>query len=263
MKMKKIIIALLLVLVMLACLPVSATEERQLTLDRVIQISDTQLILEFSEPVAINLYGSNRGPYCVMRIRKPQHNAAKVEDGKYQGNFLQWDGALQYVDNKHDRLIWTMTAAKMEIETITDILQLNGWLEIYRDTDYVVSFTVEEVPFDQSGGYTNNAIDNITTEDGEVYLLPTRTSGYEGVNKEVIVDYSYKVDLSHVESVARPETYDYDLMGMGTEQTEETAAVIMTKNDPLIVAVLLGGGLLVGAACVVIGVVVRRKRKVA
>ncbi len=263
MNMKKIIVALLLMLTMLACLPVSAAEERKLTLDRVVQINDMQLILEFSEPVAINYHDVNRGPYCAVRIRKANQGVTRVQSGQYQNQYLQWDGSLQYVDDKHDRLVWTMTTGKIDANSITDIRNYNGILQDYKEQ--LVSFTIEEVPYDQSGGYTNNAIDNVTTEDGEVYLTPTRPAGYEAVNMPIEVNFNYKVDLSNVESVTRPETYDHALLeqGAGTAVEETPAVAQVVKNDPLILAAILGGGALVCAALIVIAVVIAKKRKAA
>ncbi len=263
MNIKKIIVALLLMLTMLACLPVSAAEERRLTLDRVVQINDMQLILEFSEPVAINYHDVNRGPYCVVRIRKANQGVTRVSGGQYDQQYLQWDGSLQYVDSKHDRLVWTMTNGKIDANSITDILNYNGYLQNYKEQ--LVSFTIEEVPYDQSGGYTNNAINNIPTEVGEVYLTPARPANWESVNMPIEVNFNYDVDLSHVESVARPETYDHALMeqGIGAVVEETPAMTQVVKNDPLILAAILGGGALVCAALIVVAVVISKKRKAA
>ena len=262
MKMKKIWIALLLMLTILASLPVLAAEERKLTLDRVVQINDMQLILEFSEPVAINYHEVNRGPYCVIRIRKPNQSVTRVSGGQYDKQYLQWDGSLQYVDSNHDRLVWTMTSGKIDGNTITEIRNFNGYLQNYKDQ--IVSFTIEEVPYDQTGGYTNNAINNITTEDGEVYLTPTRPANWESVNMAIEVDFGYDVDLSHVESVARPETYNYALMEKGEGATAQPdAATVVVANNPITVAAILGGGALVCAALIAVAIVIAKKRKAA
>lgn len=262
MKVKQIIIALLLAVLLLACLPVSAAEERKLTLDRVVQINDMQLILEFSEPIAINYHDVNRGPYCIVRIRKANQGVTRVSGGQYDRQYLQWDGMIQYVDSNHDRLVWTMTSGKIDANSITDIRNFNGYLQNYKDQ--LVSFTIEEVPYDQSGGYTNNAINNITTEDGEVYLTPTRPAGWESVNMPIEVDFNYDVDLSHVEAVTRPETYDFALMEKGTGQTTQAETAIgIVANNPLVVAAILGGGAVVCVGLIMVAVVITKKRKVA
>lgn len=120
MKLNKIIAALLLVVLILACLPVSAQEERVLTLKRAVQVNDTQIVLEFSEPIAINLHQSNRGPYCPVRLVNSSGGTTRFNNEKHllhpqYNTHLQWIGSLQFLDSKHDRLIWTLTSS-----TLTD-----------------------------------------------------------------------------------------------------------------------------------------------
>ena len=46
-------------------LPAGAADE--LTLTRAVKINDTQIALEFSEPIAVNLREENRGPFMAVR----------------------------------------------------------------------------------------------------------------------------------------------------------------------------------------------------
>ena len=101
MKFNKIIAALLLVVLVLACLPVSAQQERVLTLKRAVQVNDTQIVLEFSEPIAINLHQQNRGPYCPIRLISSSGGTTRFNNEKHlqhpnYNTILQWQGSLRF-----------------------------------------------------------------------------------------------------------------------------------------------------------------------
>jgi hypothetical protein len=53
MNMKKFVMILML-LALIITVPVSAAD-RKLTIERAVQIGDTQIVIEFSEPIAINI----------------------------------------------------------------------------------------------------------------------------------------------------------------------------------------------------------------
>lgn len=267
MKMKKIIIALLAVLMILACLPVSAAE-RELTFERAVQINDTQLVLEFSEPVAINLHNSNYGPYIVIRLVNSAGGTTRFDRADVMhpqfNTHLQWTGSLQYLDEEHDRLLWTITGTTVGVTTITDIVNYSGELADY--TDRRVAIAIEEVPFDQTTVTANNAIDNITTEDGEVYLTPTYPSGWERVVAPFEVNFSYPTDLSDVQPIGqtKQDAFTEDILGHGEyvePEPEEIPVTRVLKNNTMIVVAILGGCVLLSVLMIVISLVVRKKRR--
>ena len=267
--MKKILIVLL-IMTLLAGVCVQAAD-RKLTLDRAVAISDTQIILEFSEPIAINKYESNYGPWIAIRYVRSDGGVYRIMDDKspHYGTYLQWNGAVNYVDSKHDRLVFTLQGSVFDVDTLTGIFSYQGKLEEFKDCNIVIC--VEEVPFDTAGHYSDNAISNITTRDGEVHLTPTRHVGYEACNIPIEVNYGYRVDLSMMEVTAEkrePISVDYSLVTLadGTEQLEEEtdAPTIMDvkKNNPLLVAAILGGGAIVCLGLIVVAVIMNKKRKV-
>ncbi len=270
MKMKKIIVALLAILAIIAGLPVSAAQ-RELTFERAVQINDTQIVLEFSEPVAVNIHGNNRGPYVAIRLVNGLGGGTLFDkttdkDPLYKKN-LQWPGMLQYLDEKHDRLLWTMTSGgtSFGVTTINDIVNYKGVLADYSDRR--VAIVIEEVPFDETKVTANDAIDNITTEDGEVYLTPTYPAGWERVTAPFTVNYSYPADLNKVQSTelfASSDTYAVPILEPGdiTDLEDNKNSVVrVLKNNTIITAAILGGGALLCVAMIVTSLIVRKKRR--
>ncbi len=272
MKMKKIWIALLLVVAILTALPVSAAE-RQLTLDRAVQINDTQIVLEFSEPIAINLEQLNRGPYAVIRLVS-NGDSVRITDmsSKYYGLYLEWQGNLEFVDRRHDRLIWTLDSNEFGVKTIHDIRNYAGDLADY--SKYKVAMTLEEVPYDTQSKYTDDAICNITTLDGKVHLTPTHPHLKETCNLAIEEDYTYWINRNAVESTKDVIGYSSDLVVRGDEveieepviETETKEVVIENvwtlKNDPYVIAVILSAPVLVGLIWIIVALIVRKKKAV-
>ena len=264
--MKKILIVLL-IMTLLAGVCVQAAD-RKLTLDRAVAISDTQIILEFSEPIAINKFDSNYGPYISVRLVNSSGGVVRIMDDKspYYGTYLQWTGNTQYVDRKHDRVLFTMFGSVFGVDTLSGIMNYDGMLSEF--SEYKVAIVVEEVPYDTAGHYGDNQVCNITTRDGEICLTPTRHTGYESCVLPIEVNYGYKVDLSMVEGTAEkaePVSWGYSLVTLadGTEQfeieEEATPVIDVKKNDPIIVLAILGGSALICAALIVISVIMKRK----
>ena len=262
--MKRFLVSILVIMLLLS-FPVAAAE-RKLTLDRAILINDKQIILEFSEPIAINLEQSNRGPFIAVRVVNSSGNLVNVTDSSsvYYGEKLQWTGTYQYVDSKHDRLVWTMnnTSNSVGISKLTDVLAFKGELQNY--TKNHVAIQLEEVPYDESQVPTDFRICNVTTQDGEVYLSPTIPNKWEKCNMPIIVDFGYKVDLSATESTKEEVTYNYSLIDHVSGVTEEvpvveTQTVMIKKNDPIMVAGILGGGAVLGVVLLLALVLGKRK----
>ena len=262
--MKRFLVSILVILLLFS-FPVSAAE-RKLTLDRAVLINEKQIILEFSEPIAINLEDTNYGPFIAVRVVNSSGGLVNVTDKKsvYYGDKLQWTGTYQYVDSKHDRLVWTMnnTVNTVGLSKLSDILAFKGELANY--TKNHVALQLEEVPYDATKMPTDFKICNVTTRDGEVHLSPTVPNKWEKCNMPIIVDFGYKVDLSATESTKETITYDYSLIDRVTGAVEETPiveieTVMVKKNDPIITAGILGGGALLGVVLLLVLVMGKRK----
>lgn len=265
MKMKKIIITLLAVLVLLACLPVSAANN-ELVLKRAVQINDRQIVMEFSEAVAINLHGDNRGPYIAVRLVNnsggtTRYDRADVLDPSYN-NPLQWTGSIEFADEKHDRLIWTIsTSSRFGINTVRDIVNYSGALADY--TDRRVAIAIEEVPFDETVVAAGDGICNISNEAGDVFLTPTLPSGWERIVVPIEVNYSYPIDLAKCEPVDRVQPLEYEgsLISYGEYeelQAEETVQVL--RNNVWFVVAILGGYVALSVLVVLIIRIIKKRR---
>lgn len=271
MKLKRIIIALLVVLLCLGCLPVQATEDNTLKIERAVMINDKQIVIEFSEPVAFNFHEKNRGPHIAVRLidalgRLIKFTKCDILD-PYYGMNMQWNGTHQFVDSKHDRIIWTISDRNLGMENIRQIIDYQERLAPYKDKNRVV-IVIEEVPYDTNAAYTDNTICNITTADGKHYLTPLMPDGWERTNTPLTIDYSYRVDPSKFESVEQEKKIPNPLAkGNGVviedlKETEEPTVTQVVKNNSAIAAGILGGGIVlsVGLAALVIGI---KKRKAA
>lgn len=253
MRYKKRVAAVLLMVCVLALFPLTkpAAAADTLTLDRAVAINDNQIVLEFSEPIAVNLNGSNRGPWCALRIVGDNDTLVWSGGVENSGTALQFPGTMMFVDSKHDKIIWTITPGGVYgADCVTDVLNFEGDLASFSDN--AVKFGIEEVPFDQSIDSVNGLLDNVTTTDGKTYLSATRQVGWEAAYVDVEVDSSYTVDLSQTELIDN-ETSQTDTnadispilsVRPYNVQEEEQETVVVSGKDPLyIVLWILGGGL--------------------
>jgi hypothetical protein len=282
MKMKRFIITLLLLAILLSCVGVSATE-RKLTMDRAIMINDSQIVVEFSEPIAMNKFETHpwgTAPWISVRLVDSSGGLQRITDAKspYYDVRTQWGGSVMYVDSKHDRLIFTFAADALGVNTLMGVINREGLLADFEKCNVV--FSLEELPYDAAGHYSDGRVCNVTTRDGEVYLTPTRFSGYESCNIPIEIDYNYKVDLSATEPTQEKKeiVFDYSLAVVADDATiadeaaeeaerlglqQEKPMDRVLKNDPILVAAILGGSALLSLLLVVIAVVIRKKRRVA
>lgn len=260
MKHGKWIIALVLILGLFAvAVPVTGTVQaaRILTFDRAVQINDYQIVMEFSEPIAINLKQQNSGPYCAIRLvinEKNQFGTSK------EGLVLQWKGAIEFADDKHDKLLWTIADSQLGVVSIPDITNYRGALAEY--SEYEAKLCIEEIPYDTTVPAATGLLDNVTTADGEVHLSANRPTGYDGAYCPIEINYNYPIDLSKTESLVDSDVNAQ--IGVSTEpisKQEAADAEPKAEYDPLIVAAIFGGSGLVAIALIVIGVVVRKGRK--
>ncbi len=270
MKFKQFIAMLLLLVVLLAGVCVQGAD-RKLTIKRAVLINDTQVVVEFSEPIAINKFETNRGPFIAIRLVNSSGAVQKVTDDKspHYGTYLQWTGLVQYVDSKHDRLVVTLQTEVMGIKTMSEILNYKGLLAEYKQ--FPVVFTLEEVPYTTAEHYTDGYICNVTTKDGEVYLSATRHQGYESCNIPIENAYGYRVDLSSLEGTMEKKEiiteFEFPLVTLANEVPieeieDENSADEVLRNDPIITMAILGGSGLLCALLIVLAIVIHKKRKV-
>jgi hypothetical protein len=259
MNMKKFVMILML-LALVITVPVSAAD-RKLTIERAVQISDTQIVIEFSEPIAININQSNNGPYVALRIGENGYPTYVPEKNTH----LQWRGIIEFVDENRDRVLWTLADKAFGVTNINDIRNCTGELAEYKDKP--MWLTVEEIPYNVELAYTDNTVCNITTLDGEVYLTPTFPIGWESCNVELEKDYRYDIDYDKVIDVDAVDIKDPVLFGGDEIEIKEevkapsaTQTETVVKNDPIMVALRLGLGAAIGAGLLVIGVILRKKR---
>ncbi len=266
MKKLRFIFTFILILGLLALIPkapVSAQEDRTLTVDRVVQISDYDIVIEFSEPIAFNLHdSSSRGPWVSLRIV----NAGMViqfDSGMVDiGNALQWMGSLAFTDETHDKLIFSIEPSTFGVKNINDITSFKGELAKFRAGNQV-HFVIEEICFRQDIPFSNGCLDNITTADGEVYLWGNRHSPgtYDAVSLPIEVDYTYQVDMTKLESIAAAANTDENILTVIKAGEDPGTDLNKPSNEPGSTNLWLwiGGGALFAVAEAVILIAVFRK----
>lgn len=254
MKRNRIAFFLLILFCAVLLLPRPARAARILTLDRAVWINDYQIVLEFSEPIAVNKERQNNGPYAAIRlVTGAKNQVAKTDDGKY----LQWKGSLEYADATHDKLLWTLADNRLGVTDVGDILSYRGQLAPY--SRYAARFCLEEIPYDSSVPAATGLLDNVTTADGEVHLSANRPVGYDGAYCPIEKDYAYPLDPAQTESLISRRVEASFSLGQGKE--EETPAVTEQPASPLVSALIVGSGCLLAAALVGIGLAARKKER--
>ena len=267
--MKKILTILLLVVVLSGFSVHGA--DRALTCKRAVLINAKQVVLEFSEPIAINLHGRNNGPAVMVRMVSTTGGVARVDDvtSIYYGDYLQWEGTLEFLDEKHDRLIWTFKdAGHLGMQNLEDVRNRIGELSKACYDKYTMAFVLAEVPFTQP--CTDIAICNITTLDGEVFLTPTLPTGQEKLVMVMETDYGYAVDKSRIEAVSRGAAgftakYEGSAVALGSLEPEaeesDAGKTEVVRNDPRFVGLILGTGGLLCLALLLVMLLGGKKRK--
>jgi hypothetical protein len=275
MKTFRLIMALVLVCGLLLGLPFTAQAKDSdlLTLDRVIQISDSELILEFSKPVVLNKFQSNRGPYGALRFVNSS-NAVGYAYNKYdvKGDALQWAGTYSYIGDDHSKLLWTINMTRFGCGTITQIMNMKNEdaLRGIEKDKLKLRFVLEEVPFNENAITADGKIDNVTTEDGKQYLTPTYPKGWESCAMDFEVNFNYPINRDEVVGVSSAsQNWDFDIMwkgeGIVVEETDapEVEIVRVLKNDPKTIALIFAADLLAVAVLVIVLVIKKKKGKAA
>lgn len=245
-------------------------QEDWLTVKRAVQVSKNQIVVEFSEPIAVALTQA-RGPFIALRLVNKGSNAAiKTDDGK---EYLQWQFSAQFLDKEHDRLLCTMSTVAAGVDTIDGIRNFSGALTKYANRNWELRLVIEEYPDDRVN-YSDCGVCNITTPDGSKVLFPTHIGGFEAVAVLLEKDLSYAFDPTLAESTKVVVGLDADTvvmmdgaeyMAMQEEKDPTVQTVVTTvevlANDPLVIALVLGGSVLVGVLAVLIAVLATKKRK--
>lgn len=191
-KVFAVIAAVLLAVTTLTCgFAVSAADDDDVTIDRIVQINDYQLVLEFSKPIAINVYGLSNGPYYAIRLTDARYNLQKLN-----GANLQWTGLVTFADDKHDRLVFTISTDRFGCDSITEIVERAG--QLGSCGSYLTTFAIEEKTV--GGSNTPGVIDNITDLNG-FDPLKSNNANMNGYYATFEKDFSYEIDLSKMESI--------------------------------------------------------------
>lgn len=247
---KRIITTILAIVMTLLALCIAAPgvaaedEQKFLTVEDCVQISDTQIIVKFSEPIAVNLHDSNRGPWVALRIVNTQ-NILQYDETMA----LQYQGNCSFVGEEHDTMLFEYGSEKTV--TISDIVNFRGDYAQYYKEGLNVDLCIEEVPYDQTKAAHDGFLDNITTLDGETRLWGNAPYGWDGVYMPIRVDYDYEIDLSNIEPLSIIDDFDYGTI-LSIEEREIPEPIVKTEvvkqNDPVYMIIWL-------AASVVLAVI--------
>ncbi len=197
MSVKRIIAAFIAALLLCINVFCAADLQSQLSVTRCVQISDSQLLIEFSQPVAINLNGTNRGPWIALRVVDRENTLQYVD-----GQPLQYQGDCRFVGSTHDVIIF-------EYDNATDIINFKGDYEKFYAEDLKVKMCIEEVPFN-SEEFDDELLDNVTTADGSIRLGGANGQpGWDGVYTEIEKDFDHKIDSTSLEPLTGIDNFEY------------------------------------------------------
>ncbi len=253
-----VLCALVLAFSLSLALTANAQETDFLTLERVVQISDYEVVIEFSVPIAIKLADSTiNGPFVCIRMFSGDDDV--LWDAQADPVIpVQWELKLEFVDQNRDRLLGTLSSTVYNVDTINDITGYKGTLSRFSE-NYTPKFCVEEIPYDTNFPYNDGFLDNITTLDGERHLLATRPQGLDGALAVIERDYSYEIDRTACFGIKDNAQNVQIGMAAGTEPlTTATDDSADETPDPLYIGLFLGGTVLI---CVLAIVLVSRSRK--
>ncbi len=190
--MKKRFLAFLLALIALVSLfsfNVSAADE--VTVKRVVAIDDYNIVVEFSEGVALNLNGATIGPWIAIRI---MDGSSLLFEGP---NPCQIGGTCTFLsDGKNDRMIFTMdTNNAIGVSSIPALLNLEG--DLSRFEGYDIKFCIEEIHAKIGATPKDYKVENVTNLDGTVALTATtdveQDAHYEGYYGDIEFDSAYEL----------------------------------------------------------------------
>ena len=238
-------------------LPAGAADA--VTVKNMILVSDNEIVVEFSEPVKIE------APFMALRL--VDGNDILQKDA--EENWLQFEGYWDFIDETHDKIIWTMYEDNaFELPTIASVLAYEGALADYKD--FTVKFTIEELA---EGQVANGSIDNVTNMDGTVKLSsdPIVRDWNDVVQFELERDYEYlnaaqepsSQEESSANSAASQSGGTMSVDGMESSQPEAvTSQLIIWNNFIQLRVIRFHFGFLIIFAIVVIFKTIRIRCKV-
>lgn len=251
-------IAVILTAIILVCLPATvclAAEEDTLYVEDVVLINDTQLIIKFNQPIAINLNGDNRGPWIALRIVDNEDNYLYSDDNSF---VLQWTCDTRFADENHDIILLTYDMG--EEGNMLDFVNFTGYFEQFKTDDRHNRLCIEEVPFDQTVASNDGLLDNVTTTDGKILMTATKPGGWDGSYFDIRVDYDYEIDLSNTQDLKESTTQiEYGTV-LSLGDLEPLPEIEVKSETPvgLICAIIGGGVIAIGAA---LGIIIGIKKK--
>ena len=224
----------------------------KLTVKRAVAVSATQIVVEFSEPIAFNQKQSNYGPW--MTIRAIDETGTPIWGaGPRDDKCIQFTGTYEYLDEHYDRIIWTIDLGSCyDNPSIESIVNYEGDMKQW--STYRIVFYIEEVPYDRDNP-GRDYVDNISTADG-VYLLssnnPNPNSSWASTIVDIEIDYSYDLGaLIDADKGAQELIVNNLVLPEATDGDNQAAWI------PIVTGVI---GVGVGV-CVTVVVVVMQKRK--
>ena len=239
-----------------------------LTLNRAVQINDKEILLEFSEPVELNKFQKNRGPYCAIRYVDAGWNVGyALNEYNVTGDALQWNGTLTLVGDG-SKAIWQMyTPGRLGCLSINEVRNIThpDAIRSIEKNKLKLVFCLEEVPYNTLVFAADGKVINVTSKDGQRYLSPDFPRGWEKCVQDIEVDYSYKFDRNSI--VAGVQNYDFDVMwhgeGLPVEETVTAPVEIqqVLQNNPMTIALIFGADLVVVALAVLAVVLTKKKER--
>lgn len=199
MNRKKYMVLLLCIMLLISAFAVSAGAEEdlsELTATNCYQINDSQLVIEFNQPIA---FSTTQEPFIAIRY-VDANGILAWDGGADEGTPLQFPGSWEYVDDVHDRILWTLPENSFGgANTINDVISFAGELEKY--AGYGVRFAIEEIKFDDSDIYTYT-ICNITAEENpDVELSATlcKPGWQDGLYMEIVENRDYEMPADEIQ----------------------------------------------------------------
>jgi len=279
MKKFRLIAALVLVLSLVLCLPFSIQAQEpqfhEVYLDAGYKISDTQIVLEFSEPIKVNV----KNPWYDIRMTNREGTIqARYDAAGNQIGWYMWNVTLEYFNSDHDKLLVTLKDSLCDCDTISELVNAQGSFsedvkEKINNGTYRFIVNVEELYFGNPNDYINDGnLQNLVSEaNPEAYVWPNKLGNGEAViwwlDELLPKPANMVVDASKFEALTGGgQDWESSILSAGEIEDTETEeaepdVVTMVKYDPLRIAAILGAGVLAAVVLVLVFILASKKRK--
>ncbi len=271
MNRKKYMVLLLCIMLLISAFAVSAGAEEdlsELTATNCYQINDSQLVIEFNQPIA---FSTTQEPFIAIRY-VDANGILAWDGGADEGTPLQFPGSWEYVDDVHDRILWTLPENSFGgANTINDVISFAGELEKY--AGYGVRFAIEEIKFDDSDIYTYT-ICNITAEENpDVELSATlcKPGWQDGLYMEIVENRDYEMPADEIQQgnagdelgiIAAPSSSSSSSQNASQSQSAavETQAPVQQAETGVPVWLTVVIALAAAAAGAVVSILIMRRK---